>query len=76
VHGDGNAETVGQDGPVLIRRPVLDVIADGSVTALFRRGTGRGARGRHPAHRGRALEFTAVEPGYRLSPRGRAYLGR
>jgi hypothetical protein len=24
VHGDGNAETVGQDGPVLVRRPVLD----------------------------------------------------
>jgi hypothetical protein len=53
----------GQDGRVLIRRPVLDVIADGSVTALFRRwdrprvrvgGTQRTVVG--------VLEFTAVEP--------------
>jgi hypothetical protein len=54
---------VGQDGVVLIRRPVLDAIADGAVTALFRRwdrprvrvgGTQRTVVG--------VLEFTAVEP--------------
>jgi hypothetical protein len=54
---------VRQDGRVLIRRPVLDAIADGSVTALFRRwdrprvrvgGTQRTVVG--------VLEFTAVEP--------------
>ena len=52
-----------EDERVLIRRPVLDAIADGSVTALFRRwdrpyvragGTQRTAVG--------VLEFTAVEP--------------
>ena len=53
----------GRIGNVLIRRPVLDAIADGSVTALFRRwdrprvrvgGTQRTVVG--------VLEFTAVEP--------------
>lgn len=54
---------IGQTGPVLIRRPVLDAIADGSVTALFRRwdrprvrvgGTQRTVVG--------VIQFTCVEP--------------
>jgi len=67
---------------VLIRRPVLDAIADGSVTALFRRWDRPRVRvgGTLPFKRDvrelKELGLTeSLDVGYRLSLRGRAYLG-